>query len=77
MDERPFLFTYAKGGIVRVLTHSEAITQDHELKEAGYIHTATIDAGLWLAYVANNPENVGPRIDEIRGVPTNTTQDNG
>lgn len=75
MDNRLFLFTYAKEGHVIVLTHGDARDQGSILIGEGYKHTATIDARCWIEHVANDSAYIGPNIDELRGLPTNTTEE--
>lgn len=75
MDERLFLFVYAKNGIVKVLLHDEASDISDALIAEGYKHTATISAREWIQHIANDPEHSGPNIQELReGLPTNTTE---
>ena len=75
MDDRLFLFVYAKNGNVRVLTHDEALDVSHALIAEGYNHTATITAREWIEHIANDQAYSGPHIDELReGLPTNTTE---
>ena len=68
-DTRLFLFIYAKGGKVRVLTHDEACGKEVRMKQDGWKHTATITAREWIQHVANSAEYSGPNIDELRGTP--------
>lgn len=74
MDDRLFLFIYAKDGKVKVLTHPEAKADQEALFAAGYKHTATITAREWIAHVLNDSRYEGPNISEARGIPTNTSE---
>lgn len=64
-DTRLFLFVYAKGGKVKVLTYDET----REVRMKGWKHTATITAREWIQHIANSPEYSGRNIDELRGIP--------
>ncbi len=75
MDERLFLFFYAKNGKVRALTHDEASDISDALIADGYKHTTTISAREWIQHIANDPAHTGPNIQELReGLATNTTE---
>lgn len=74
MDDRIFLFTYAKDGKVKVLTYPDANAEQVALLAAGYKHTATITAREWIEHILNDARYEGPNISEARGLPTNTTE---
>ncbi len=72
MDDRLFLFIYAKDGRVKVLTYPDAKAEQAALFAAGYKHTATITAREWIEHILNDARYEGPNISEARGIPTNT-----
>ena len=68
MDERIFLFVFAKRKEVQVLTLGQCRGAEVSLKAAGWKHTATIDARAWIQHIANDEAYSGPNIDELRGI---------
>ena len=68
MDERIFLFVFAKRKDVQVLTLDQCRGAEVPLEADGWKHTATIDARAWIQHIANDEAYSGPNIDELRGI---------
>ena len=66
MDNRLFLFVYAKDGECLVLDTDEAKKQAADLYVQGYTHTVTMSAKEWIQHVLNSKDYEGPNITEAR-----------
>lgn len=52
-----YLFIYNNGTDTKVLDIDEAKDSHLQLIKEGYIHTSTIDAKMWINYIANCNQN--------------------
>ena len=48
-----FVFVYAKDGVVKALSIEESRNQHTKLLDDGYVHTATLEACIFINYIAN------------------------
>lgn len=67
IDDRQFLFVYAKEGWVRCLTPDQARSQQStNLLDAGWHHTATIDAAGWIEHLCNDLGDPSDKLDQLQ-----------
>lgn len=65
--ENKFVFIYAKEGKIKALNIQEAKRRQNELVKENWIHTATLDACVYIEHLHNDCEDVD-LIDEMKSL---------
>jgi len=62
-----FVFVYAKGEKIKVLSIEESKRLNDYLIKNGWKHTQTLDACIWIQFLHNDCENVD-LFDEVKSL---------
>lgn len=67
MENKTFVFVYAKDDKIKVLNIEESKERHAELINLGWIHTHTLDGCVWIQYLHNDCEE-SDLIEEVKSL---------
>ena len=65
--EKTYVFVYAKDGKIKALNTEEAKRLQDELVKAGWVHTQTLNACVYIQYLHNDCKEID-LIEEIKSL---------